>query len=481
MRRNTCLLFLTLLGTPVFAKGDLTPEESVQQLFHRFAYGARPAEVKAMLKDPAKSDRLIDQWFESQLQPDKIPDDAVQARIAPFPLSTDKHMSEKIGDQLKLRKIIVGVESQRQFQALLLDFWMNHFNIDGRGQQAKLTLPHFEDAIRQNMFGSFYDLLAATAKEPAMLRYLNNDQSRKVNRKGQGGINENYARELMELHTLGLDGGYTQDDVIALARILSGWTVKAPKDGTDFIFKKEWHDDGEKKFLGQTFPSSHYEEEGERALHILSQHPSTAKFSAKKLARAFIADEGNEAAEKRMADAYMANDGNLTAVYRVLFASPEIWRKANIGQKLKKPTNFVFSSLRALDARVADDNKLQGTLKGMGEDIYNCGPPTGYPDRAEAWFNANLFSQRLMFVNALANGNVPGVEIKKLEYEFKDVKGLLHYLEDEILQQRLEDSTRRAISSAFQSDGMRLAAQQKQPDIRRYAALALGSPQFQRR
>ncbi|MBC7533742.1 MAG: DUF1800 domain-containing protein [Oligoflexus sp.] len=513
--RSIIITFILILPSSLMAKAQLTPRETMLHVFNRFAYGPRPEDAAQMLADLKKTKARLDAWFEQQLKPELIDDKAVAEKLKDFPrlsqsileltqkatiMQDDKvqlaaakaidrnmelQVQNELSEQLMQSKVLRSAESLRQFEAVLTDFWFNHFNIDGRSQQGKYTTPSYErEAIRPHVFGSFVDLLKATAQHPAMLRYLGNANSRVMNKKQEGGINENYARELLELHTLGIDGGYSQKDVIELARIFTGWSLSGPYGGNQFVFKREWHDTQEKTFLGLKFPAGHAQDEGDRALTILAEHPSTARFIAKKLVLAFVDDKGDPALVEKLAQTFIDKKGDLTAVYRTLYQSPEFWQREHFNVKFKKPLHYVVSAVRAVDGQMESLNSLPIALKMMGEDLYHYGPPTGYSDSINYWLSTNLITQRLIFANRLVHKNWPGVLVPSEEKEISTGQELIAFLENDVLQARLEDASRRAILAALQTDKLRAGLKNSVNapiDLNRYLALALGSPQFQKR
>ncbi len=319
-----------------------------------------------------------------------------QAAVTPAELLYQR-ANQSAFDALQEQKVLRAVYSERQLQEVLTDFWFNHFNVDARKIDDKPVLVEYErDVIRPRVFGRFRDLLGATAKSPAMLFYLDNWLSR------ANAINENYARELMELHTLGVDGGYTQDDVVNVARAFTGWTMRKPHEATGFEFNPKMHDKRQKKILGRMYPANRGVEDGEQVLDALARHPSTARFVATKLARRFVADDPPPALVDRVARTFRKTDGDLRAVMRTLLTSPEFFDRSRFGGKMKTPFEYVASALRASGAAVTNPLRLDQTIAGMGEPLYQCQPPTGYPDRGAAWLNTGALISRLNFARNLA-------------------------------------------------------------------------------
>ena len=345
------------------------------------------------------------------------------------------------------QKLLRATYSERQLQEVLTDFWFNHFNVyAAKGADRQLLTAYERDVIRPNVLGSFGALLGAVAHSPAMLFYLDNwmstdpnglhltnmDEMRQRNRArmlgvmrpnvaGQveqqqknrpTGLNENYGRELMELHTLGVDGGYTQQDVIEVARAFTGWTIDRPRLGGEFKFDPRMHDPGEKHVLGHTIKAGGGESDGEQVLHILASHPSTAKFIATKLARRFVGDEPPQSLIDRAAKRFLDTKGDIREVVRTIVESPEFFAPEAQRAKVKTPLEFVVSALRASSADVRGGNGLIRALQQLGMPLYLAQPPTGYAESADAWVNAGGLVSRMNFAVALADNHVPGVRVE---------------------------------------------------------------------
>jgi uncharacterized protein (DUF1800 family) len=312
--------------------------------------------------------------------------------------------------------------SNRQLEEVLVDFWLNHFNVFSGKGPIRLLLPSYErDAIRPHVLGRFRDLLLATARHPAMLFYLDNWQSAAprddippppvpvpVRRPG---LNENYARELMELHTLGVDGGYTQDDVIAVARSFTGWTIYDVSKVGEFQFNPGIHDRKEKIVLGHTIAAGGGEQDGLQVIDILSRHPSTATFISRKLAQRFVADAPPQQLVDRMAATFTRTDGDLRAVLETMFLSREFLSEGAWQTKLKSPLELVLSAVRALDADVTDTMALSQRIAELGQPLYGKAEPTGYPNTGEAWTSSAGFLGRINVANALLTGGIDGVAV----------------------------------------------------------------------
>src|SRR6185436_13966485 len=335
--------------------------------------------------------------------------------------------SREVIGELTSQKILRAAFSDRQLEEVMTDFWFNHFNVfAGKGATQQYLTEYERDAIRPHVFGKFRDLLGATAESPAMLFYLDNWQSadpdadnmRGQARPGAGffgrpgrnprigarfpmpvpprqaqnpnaqrqkrGLNENYGRELMELHTLGVDGGYTQQDVINVARAFTGWTIVGPRQGGSFRFEPRIHDAQEKVVLGHKIKAGGGQSDGEAVLDILAKHPSTAKFISTKLVRRFVADTPPPALVERAAARFRETDGDIREVVRTIVTSPEFFSAEAYRAKVKSPFEFVVSAVRATGTEVADAMALAQAVRQLGMPLYMCQPPTGYPDKAEA-------------------------------------------------------------------------------------------------
>jgi uncharacterized protein (DUF1800 family) len=316
-------------------------------------------------------------------------------------------------------KIHRAIVSRRQLEEVLVDFWFNHFNVDARKGRVRLLIADYEQiAIRPYVLGRFRDMLGATARHPAMLFYLDNwlntlpatampaSVQRRLARqpaRGRRGPNENYARELMELHTLGVDGGYTERDVVEVARAFTGWTIGGFADRDAFRFVPRLHDSGEKVVLGHRLAAGRGVEDGERVLDLLASRPATARFVSAKLARRFVSDTPPATLIERMAAAFVASGGDLRAVMCLLLASPEFLAPPARGAKFKTPLEFVVSAVRAADLEMLDLRALVRSVADLGMPLYQCQPPTGYRDAMGAWANAGALVARLNFALALSD------------------------------------------------------------------------------
>ena len=302
-----------------------------------------------------------------------------------------------------------AIYSERQLQEVMVDFWFNHFNVLAVKGLINFWLSDYEDDLRTHALGNFRDLLGVVARDPAMLIYLDNRLNTdpdSPSAKGEfKGLNENYARELMELHTLGVDGGYSQDDVIALAKILTGWTVDYQGDKGDkqgFFFFTKRHDSSDKVFLGRKSKGGGIEE-GEKALDILANHPSTAKFISYKLAQYFVSDRPPVELVDRLAQKFTQSKGNIQAVLNTLIYSPEFQDPKLGRQKFKTPYQYLISLTRMAEIKQANVKRLQGMLHQLSMPLYLCVPPTGYKNTQDAWLSPEAMLQRIALAGAIAN------------------------------------------------------------------------------
>jgi uncharacterized protein (DUF1800 family) len=387
--------------------------------------------------------------------------------------------------QLTQAKLLRAVASQRQLQEVMTDFWFNHFNVfAGKANEAAL-LPSYEQAIRERALGNFGDLLSATAHSPAMLVYLDNWRSstprpprgRRGRRAPERGINENYARELLELHTLGVDGGYTQQDIVEVARCFTGWTIAEPQSDPRYVFRPGMHDPGVKHVLGYEIRAGG-EDDGKQVLEILAQHPSTAHFIATKLVRRFVADDPPEAVVQRAADTFLRTGGDIRSVLRTIFESPEFWSRRALLAKVRSPLELVTGSVRALGARVSDPMALGRAIARIGEPLFAAQPPTGYVDAAESWLSPGAVLARIDFGLALADGQLDGVNVDLLALS-KDARGPEEVLDRAAAQlgaPALSEKTREYVLAQ-----LREAPPGPEVIAARAVGLLLGSPELQRR
>jgi uncharacterized protein (DUF1800 family) len=521
-------------ASPSFPASGWPADKQAVHVLNRLAYGPSPASLAELQK------MGIEAWVQGQLHPNSIDDSAVEAKLANFrslKMTTADRLAayqpeqklakeqgldpadpetrakllealplgslpRQMGLELVAAKLIRATESRRQLQEVLLDFWFNHFNVAAQKGAVRWMLASYEqEALRPHLFGSFRELLGAVAHHPAMLFYLDNWTStregfdmaalrrsgapipKKLAEVGKLGLNENYARELLELHTLGVDGGYTQADVREVARCFTGWGIEKPRQVGTFAFHPLAHDSGEKRVLGQTFPAGGGMDDGERVLDLLASHPATAHFLARKLAQKFVADDPPKALVERLAQTYLDTHGDLTALYRALFASPEFWSEQAFNGKTKTPLEFAISAVRSLGGSTYGDAGLIKALDGMGEPLYRAQPPTGWPEVATPWVNAGALVTRINFALALTAGRVPGTEVVlPLEPKGQSANALLDELARAILHQSLSETTRATLLRALghgENDVMP-DGETRPVDEAKVAGLLLGSPEFQK-
>jgi uncharacterized protein (DUF1800 family) len=398
--------------------------------------------------------------------------------------------------ELQAAKVVRVTESHRQLNEVLVDFWLNHFNVyAGKGPVLFLTAEH-ERTIREHAWGRFEDLLRAMAESPAMLFYLDNwlsvdpaaaqerqrRRGMRMRRPGRrpepaaarrSGLNENYARELLELHTLGVDGGYTQADVTEVARAFTGWTIRGLRQNRpEFAFDWRVHDAGDKQALGETIHGGG-EDEGRRIIRMLARHPATARFVSYKLARRFVSDEPPPALVERAAATWGRTGGQIREVVRTIVTSPEFLGPDTRGAKVKTPLEFVASAVRASGAEVDDGRHLARRVGEMGMPLYLRQPPTGYEDTADAWVSTSGLVARLNFALELAGGLVPGVKLDRTAILAAAREGVpvTDVLADWLVPSGLSEVTKETIE-------VEVAAGLTPT---RVAGLILGSPEFQRR
>ena len=417
-----------------------------------------------------------------------------------------------VNNELVEGKLLRAVYSNRQLQEVMTDFWFNHFNVFlGKGADHYLLTSYERDVIRPHALGKFEDLLVATAQSPAMLFYLdnwlsvgpnsdvangippraNNNWRRRVRNNGgtnqskgkRNGLNENYGRELMELHTLGVSGGYTQQDVTEVARVFTGWTLKQPRQGGGFTFEERTHEPGEKMVLGHRI-KPRGEKEGMEVLRILAHHPSTAKFVCTKLAMRFVSDDPPQPLVDRMAQTFLKKNGNIREVLKTMLDSPEFWAPEAYRAKMKTPLEFVVSAVRASGADVTDAMPLARQLQNMGMPIFGMQPPTGYSMKADAWVNSSALLGRMNFALALTSGKVKGIQVDSVPVRNDDPQQTLAALENSLLAGDVSEQTHDVITARLQDPKLshrKLDDPARPPDISLITGLLLGSPEFQRR
>lgn len=450
-------------ATKVQASARSVPSmQAAAHAMNRLGFGPRPGDLERVARD-------VPSWIESQLEgthselPESLRvrlDESVFAtmdpietvrehelrRMDPAPAQgsmvtssaepaaeTRAQYARQWQDRAHSSRLLRALHSPRQLEEVMVDFWFNHFNVfQGKGF-ARVLMGHYEHhAIRPFVLGRFRDLLGATAHHPAMLHYLDNWQSVggvAAERRNRG-LNENYARELMELHTLGVDGGYTQRDVTELARMLTGWTFVPPRAPSGqappvdvrppgrsdtmpgFWFNANWHDRGEKLWLGQRIVAAG-KSEGDAALDFLARHPATARHVAFKLAQYFVADTPDAALVAQLAQVFSANDGRIVPVLRAIFESEAFWMSAQLGAKMKTPYHYVLSTLRAAGSDVERVQPLSGALAFQGMPLHGCPTPDGYRNTEAAWLNADGLNKRLQFAIGVAAGRLGGDRLRQ--------------------------------------------------------------------
>ncbi len=570
---------------------QLTEDEAILHATNRLAYGPRPGDVEQIRQ------MGLEKWIEQQLHPEAINDADLNQRLQRYPTLpmsskqlldeyprpdqdakrqgiTKEQAKQQYEDQLKLKQqqaesqiIVTGndnldkaqqqlaklqgpnriiaelsmakldraVYSNRQLQAVMEDFWFNHFNIfANKGDDRWLLTSYERDAIRPRAMGKFQDLLLATAKSPAMLFYLDNYLSadpaavarmeaeknlrraryqgafaggsmptpgtfpgpatsgppRPANaavKKPDRGLNENYGREVMELHTVGVDGGYTQQDVIQMAECLTGWTIHEPRRDPEFFFDEKVHAQGKKVVLGHTFNYGG-EKDGEEALKMLAGEPATAHFISSELARHFVSDNPPQSLIDRMANSFTASNGDIRAVLRTMIYSPEFWSKDAYRAKVKTPFELVASTARALNAEVTITLPLSQWVGRMGEPLYLCQPPTGYSDKSETWVNTGALLSRLNFALAFAGDKMGGatVDLNTMlgEEASKDPTAALARSVQIFLDGQIAPSTQETLEARLKDPQIlqaRLDDPIKQVNEGLIVGLVLGTPEFQRR
>ncbi len=520
--KRTLALFATTIALALIAAAQAAPDttSSDQRALHvlnRLGYGPRPGDIEQIRKIG------IERYIDQQLEPAQIPLpeplaqrlNALSAQELPAgqllrefaqaqkaakqdpengkPQRRD--LLQKVAEQTAEARLVRAIYSPRQLEEVMVDFWFNHFNVfAGKGLDRVLVGDYERNAIRPYVLGNFRQLLGATAKHPAMLFYLDNwmsaapDSNALSSQGAKGkatGLNENYARELMELHTLGVDGGYSQKDVTELARILTGWTFNPRAmalGGQEFRFEEKRHDWGDKQWLGNQI-AARGQNEGEWALDVLAAHPSTARHVSYQLAQYFVSDRPPQALVERMTRQFLDSHGDISSVLRTLFRSREFWDAASIGAKFKTPYQYVISAARAADVQVVNVRPLLGTLSQLGMPLYGCQTPDGYKNTEDAWANADGLTRRINFATALAAGRLaldkqfePGdrqeMGKRQLERAAQPVQAIrANFITTNV--EPLIKTLRPALS-----DRTLAAVEQAPPALR--AALVLGSPDFMR-
>lgn len=390
--------------------------------------------------------------------------------------------------ELQQAAVLRATMSERQLYEVMVDFWTNHFNVFmGKGADRFLITSYIEETIRPNALGRFEGLLIATAQSPAMLFYLDNVQSvapgaepprrqrqrTAARQRMPRGLNENYARELLELHTLGVDGGYTQADVVNVARILTGWSIRVPEGA--FVFNDWAHDREAKVVLGRAFPAGRGLDEGLELLRMLAAHPSTMRHVGAKLCIKFVNDEPPPGCVDAAVHAWEASHGDVRAVIRAIFAAPEFWAPENVGAKTKTPLEFVASAVRAVGGAPDTTAALAQLVARLGQPLYLAQPPTGYPETQEAWVNSGALLMRFNLAMGIAAGRAPGVvlALDQVLPTVANTDALVDAVNRIVLNDTASPTTLRVIRE-------RTSGRPPQEARTLAVGLALGSPEFQR-
>ena len=502
----------------------LTPRDSAFHALNRLAYGPRPGEV------PRVAAEGVMRWIDRQLSVDGIDDHGLAERERQFQVleydrgdlaamytaaqrerrerklaaapdtMADKDAASPIAQRGRRLAgefadlaVVRAALSERQLYEIMVDFWTNHFNVYfAKGADRFLTPDYIEHTIRPRAMGKFADLLIATAKSPAMLFYLDNWESvapgtsppfpRSARRRGgQGvrpmpkGINENYARELLELHTLGVDGGYTQQDVIDVARIFTGWSIERPQQGGDFEFHEWAHDRGDKQVLGVRFEGGHNMDEGIRLLKLLASDPATMHHVSHKLCQRFVSDDPPDGCVDDAVAAWKRSSGDMRDVLRAIFHGPDFWAAENVRAKVKTPLEFVVSAARAVDAQPDTSPRLAQVVARLGEPLYLHVAPDGYPERETAWVNSGALLDRMNAAVALAAGKLQGVTVALDSIvSAGGAEELIGVVNEKILGGTMSENTKQVLRRELAgiSDPMQARALA--------VGLAIGGPEFQR-
>ena len=528
---------------PVAGMRELTADQQAAQAIGRLTFGPRPGEVDRV--NAAGTDR----WIERQLSPDGIADVALEGVLQglpvwsmPLKVLTDsfppqdvyirklrivrglapnaqlqltpadsialKAMNDRGNqyfNQFQAAKVVRAQMSERQLVETLTDFWENHFSVYVGKMPTRFTLLEYDrDIIRPRVLGKFRDLLGAVAHSPAMLYYLDNVQSaadsnhmtlpeyRQAEKSGRrpvnhrrNGLNENYGRELLELHTLGVDGGYTQKDVIAVARALTGWTLDDPRAGGGFIFREGMHDAEPKVVLGHTLSGGRGVEDGEDVLDIVARHPSTARYVAFKLARRFVSDTPGKALVERAAETFRRTDGDLREVLRTILTSPEFFARAAYRAKVKSPFELVLSARRIMNASPDTSASTAFQIQRLGQQLFGHLAPNGWPETGDQWINAGSLLDRINFGVQVGGGRLrfapaeqwPGWALLSAMPLDRQVDGVV----DQLLGGNVSPETRSILFKGQNPLAAANAPAPVRPSLKDLLGIALGSPEFQRR
>ncbi len=525
---------------------ELNQEEAILHALNRLGFGPRPGQVEQIEKtglenwiqaqlhpenigDPVVDARLAQfpalRLSAAGLLDQYPPQDIAAKRLGMKVDEYQKHLQElakqpggmnalpfkdqnEIVNEVTEAKMMRAVYSERQLAEQLSDFWFNHFNIFiYKDTDRWYLIPYERDAIRPHVLGKFRELLEATAKSPAMLFYLDNSSSADPHafdrlkqhpvraRPGEKlpplgpkhGLNENYGRELMELHTLGVDGGYKQEDVIEVARAFTGWTIESPRENPAFYFDERIHDPDPKRVLGKKIKGGGLRD-GEQILDLLAKDQHTARHVSLQLAEHFVSDDPPPALVARMAKTFEKSKGDIRAVMTTMIYSPEFWSRAAFRAKVKTPFELVASTTRAIGADVDQPLQLAQWVARIGEPLYQCLPPNGYSDKAVTWVSTGALLNRVNFAVALTSNKVRGAQVDINSLVGTDVRAnpqlALDRVESEFLAGQVSDSTRATLEKEMVEPrilGAKLDDPVTQVNVGLITGLVLGSPEFQKR
>jgi uncharacterized protein (DUF1800 family) len=496
------LSVLTMTTAELYEKYP-QPGQLLRQLQQR---GMLPADI-AEARENRTNNNQTQQMSPANAQPLDPQNEKYRKLLEEYYKENGLQRPQRIIAELQASRILRAVYSERQLQEVMVDFWTNHFNVfAGKGADRWLLPAYDRDTIRPNALGKFSQLLTATAQSPAMLFYLDNFQSVSPNanrgnarrmlnpdapaqQQPRRGINENYARELMELHTLGVDGGYTQKDVQEVARCFTGWTIFQPRGGAaavnaltgeaarrnagTFFFNARVHDDGEKTVLGQKIPAGGGIKDGLTVLDILARHPSTAKFVATKLVRYFVSDTPPPALVNRVAAAFSKSDGDIRETLKTIFFSSEFNSPEAYRAKIKRPFELVVSAIRTLGADTNGGPQTHQWIARMGEPLYGFQTPNGYSDAAESWVNTGGLLERMNFGLALAGNRIQGTRVDLAKLSAREKSKLIDESLKMIVAGDISPATRETLMKQMDENNAK-------ESVGKVVGLILGTPEFQR-